>query len=172
MSEQSAKCPLRTFSLAFMQGQSEATADAQVTGGYVPSFPVLARKPLAPEERAANERAVGNIIRYLRAKQYNLTCEEHTALTTMDATGRVGACLIVDSYPVNASDPWLDKNGSGLAQSMMPHALQLDSLGLLDLDNQFVRLDIHAKAMPASAGIDGNLDKSMMREMARCTMRL
>ena len=177
MSSPGPACKLRAYATDFKQQQAQAAhLEATTPGSVVRTVPLpeYTLPALSEAERAANESAIRNIQTFLNGCGYNLSPEEVEALTSLDATGRVHAQLVVDGFPVNGTDPWLDDIGSGLAMSMQPHALQLDSLGLLDAKSAFVRLDIHPRHERASAGKDGDLDYELMHEMARwslaCTM--
>ena len=175
MSSPRPACKLRAHATGFNQAQAahlEATAPGSVMRAA--PLPVYSPPALSAVERAANESAIRNLEGFLRRCSYSLSSEEAVALASLDDAGRVRAQLVVNGYPVNEKDPWLNELGSGLAMSMRPHILQLDSLGLLDAKSNFVRLDIHPRHNHARAGQDGELDDELMREMARwslaCTM--
>lgn len=175
MSSPPPACELRAYATGFMQKQA-AHLEPTTPGSVLRArpLPLYTPPPLSEAERAANECAIRNIQTYLNECGYNLSPEEAKALTGLDAYGRVHAQLVVDGFPVNGTNPWLNESGSGLSKSMRPHALQLHSLGLLDAKSKFVRLDIHPRHERASAGQDGELDDEMMHKMARwsfaCTM--
>ena len=115
--------------------------------------------------RARNDRAVEALRSLLWKLKYTLSSVESDALDRRDENGNVDCVLIVDGFPVNPDSSWLDKGGNKLAQSMLPHVLQLGPIELLADGVQFVRIDIH----PASAHWSSchKLARAPMREVGR-----
>ena len=127
----------------------EASNKAQSPPGDRRELPETpSRRNLNADERAAVDAAVTELKSYLNEIGYRLTREELAALDSRDTLGYVGATFVIHGFPVNARNPWANAPGNGLAQSMIPAALQLASIGSLDEDGArpFVRIDIFPKA--------------------------
>jgi hypothetical protein len=91
--------------------------------------------PMDDAQRAANlannDAAVRELRAFLRRHGYNLTAKESAQLNRRDANGNVDCTLVVNGFPVNSQNPWLNLVGDALARSMEPHAAQLGACGLL-----------------------------------------
>ena len=145
---------------ACVDAAREASNKAQSPPGVLPAPPL--RRNLVAEERAAVDAAVAELKSYLNEIGYRLTREELAALDSRDTLGYVGATFVIHGFPVNPANPWANSPGNGLAQSMIPAALQLASIGSLDEDGArpFVRIDIfpkaaHWRALSGSSRPDG-----------------
>ena len=164
-----------------LEGTSEVLKklSAQAADDDEPSMPhqevdvELPRREPAPmddAQRAANLASNDTAVRELRAflshHEYNLTAEESAQLDRRDANGNVDCTLVVNGFPVNSQNPWLNLGGGAIARSMEPHAVQLGACGLLD---SFCRIDIFPGARHYREG--RNLDQSVMKKTARCAMR-
>ena len=110
----------------------------------------------------ANAAGITALRAHLAKIGYNLTPEEDKSLDLRDAHGRVDCTLVVNGFPVHPRNPWLGPAGGGIAASMMAHAMQLGSCGLLD---RFCRIDIFPGARHYREG--KNLDRETMAETAR-----
>ena len=164
-----------------LEGTSEVLKklSAQAADDDEPSMPhqevdvELPRREPAPmddAQRAANlannDTAVRELRAFLSHHEYNLTAEESAQLDRRDANGNVDCTLVVNGFPVNSQNPWLNLGGGAIARSMEPHAVQLGACGLLD---SFCRIDIFPPARHYREG--RNLDQSVMKKTARCAMR-
>ena len=110
----------------------------------------------------ANAAGITALRAHLAKIGYNLTPEEDKSLNLRDAHGKVDCTLVVNGFPVHPRNPWLGPAGGGIAASMMAHAMQLGSCGLLD---KFCRVDIFPGARHYREG--KNLDRETMAETAR-----
>jgi hypothetical protein len=164
-----------------LEGTSEVLKklSAQAADDDEPSMPhqevdvELPRREPAPmddAQRAANlannDTAVRELRAFLSHHEYNLTAEESAQLDRRDANGNVDCTLVVNGFPVNSQNPWLNLGGGAIARSMEPHAVQLGACGLLD---SFCRIDIFPGARHYREG--RNLDQSVMNKTAKCAMR-
>ena len=146
-----------------LEGTSEVLKklSAQAADDDEPSMPhqevdvELPRREPAPmddAQRAANlannDTAVRELRAFLSHHEYNLTAEESAQLDRRDANGNVDCTLVVNGFPVNSQNPWLNLGGGAIARSMEPHAVQLGACGLLD---SFCRIDISFRVRGTTA---------------------
>jgi len=146
-------------------------AGAQTTTAALPPYEApIYDVAAAAIEAARNDAAVVKVKAALAAAAYNLTPEEQECLDRRDMHGSIDGLMVVDGFPVNDVNPWLDGGGGGLAKSMVPHAAQIGSLGFLDAGRCFVRLDIHLAAAHWQSG--EALEKAPMQEVAKLILSM
>jgi hypothetical protein len=140
--------------------------DASVGHQPLPALPT----PTAPVNPTLVNQAVNALRIWLSSHGYNLTPEENAALDLRDAYGRLACVIIIQGFPVNGTNRWLNPQGTMLAESMKISAIQLAALGLLGAGTKataFVAIDIHPPAKKWNAG--ATLDRAVTAKAARRT---
>ena len=153
--------------MPLLQNVAETESTRQATD----AAPAAAKAPLPVHEqgRLSNERArdtdrsMTALLSHIDKFGYKLTPEERKCWEKREG-GYASGQLVVNGFPVNPDNPWMNPTGLKLAESMVSHGLQIGSLGLYE--TCFLRIDIHPGAARWNSGT--KLSKAVMLKTAQC----
>ena len=155
----------QTMPLLQNVAETESTrqaTDAAPAAAKAP-LPVHEQGRLSDERARDTDRSMTALLSHIDKFGYKLTPEERKCWEKREG-GYASGQLVVNGFPVNPDNPWMNPTGLKLAESMVSHGLQIGSLGLYE--TCFLRIDIHPGAARWNSGT--KLSKAVMLKTAQC----